>query len=137
MGNDKAEREKRSSPPPAKQSAGKRASTGYTPIVWAACPIPPAEKARLKAQELDADKAIDSLAYMVEAGHKLSINPRTSDGFIGVSIWGHTDECPNKGYGVSSEGGSLSAAIKALIWKLDVLDGDLTTPSLGDADDLR
>lgn len=137
MGNDKAEREKRSNPRPTSEPRRGASASNFTPIVWASVSFTPDQKARLKSTDLDAEKALDTLAWYVEQGHKLSINPSTSDGFIGVSLWGHTDNCPNKGYGVSGEGGSLGSALKSLLGKLDILQGDLRIEQIRGDDDFR
>lgn len=135
MGNDKAEREKRSNPAPTKKSGGRQTAGNYTPVIWVSYQFTPEDKVRIKAAELDLEKAIDALATMVERGHKVSCNPSTSDGFVGISVWGHTDDCPNKGYGVSGEGGSFYAALKSLFFKLEFLQYNLYVPEIQDEDD--
>lgn len=137
MGNQKAESEKRRTPSPAGKSSAGPKSGGYTPVSWHSISLTADQKARAKESELDAVKALDILAFLVEGGHKVSFNPSTSDGFVGVSTWGHTENCPNKGFGVSGEGRTLYTALKALLLKLDILDFDLRQSTLTDEDDFR
>lgn len=137
MANLKAEREKRTSPVPASKPTKGKTGTGFSPVVWRTVQFTADQKIRAKEQEFDPVKALDTLAYLVEHGHKLSFNPQTSDGFVGASVWGHTDECPNKGFGVSGEGRTLPTALKSLLLKLDILDYDLRLEDVSDEDDFR
>lgn len=106
-------------------------------IEWVKYTFSPEEKARIRDWQFDSDRILDRIAYMVESGHKLTVSPENSNGFVGVSVFGWTSECSNKGYGVSGEGGTFHAALKSLYWKLELLDGDLRTPPMDGDDDFR
>jgi len=135
--NDRAYKPKPDRAGTASKSAKGANGGGYTAVRWHSISLTPEQKARAKEEELDAVRALDILAGMVERGHKVSFNPRTSDGFVGASIWGHTDECPNKGFGVSGEGRTLYTALKSLCLKLDILDYDLFISDITMEDDFR
>lgn len=137
MGNDRAEREKRSNPRTTSKPQKGASASNYTPVVWATVQFTPEQKVRIKETECDVAKIIDNLAAMVQEGHKVSFNPCTSDGFIGISVWGHTEQCPNKGFGVSGEGGGFYSALKSLAFKLDILQYDLRVGTIEDENDFR
>lgn len=137
MTTDYGKSKKRGSSDSAGKSAKGSNGGGYTPVVWRTVTFTPEQKARAKAQEFDAVKTLDILADMVEHGHKISFNPETADGFVGVSVYGHSEQCLNKGFGVSGEGGSLFSALRALCLKLDILDFDLRVEGISDAEDFR
>lgn len=134
MGNDRAEREKRKTPSPAKQPAKQATSSNYTRINWTSVTLTPAQKNTLREAPFDTVRFIDTLAHMVENGYKIVINPRNDRGFVGVSIIGLSDECPDQGYGLSGEGGSFDRACQSLAFKLELLDYSIRTDS-GDVDD--
>lgn len=115
----------------------KSTNDGFVRIHWVSVTFTPSQKERIKATEFDVEKALDTLAHLVERGYKLVINPKTSQGFVGVSLIGHTDECPDKGWGVSGEGGSFYSAFKSLMAKLDILDYIIRTEDITTEDDFR
>jgi hypothetical protein len=122
--------------PPSKPSKPKEVSD-YPRIHWLSVSFTPQQKAAIREQEFDTDKMLDNLAYMVAKGCKLVVNPKTSQGFVGVSIIGHTDECPYKGVGLSGEGGSFHTALRSLCAKLDILGWELWEDTITDELDFR
>lgn len=137
MGNDKAEREKRHTPSPTKQSQGGAKPSYSTSIVWANVRLSLADKARLREEDFDAGRTMDHIAFLVETGHKFVFTPKNDKGFVGASVLGVGGECPNSGCGLSGEGGTLFRALQCLFFKLDLLDGDLHQEGLSSGDDFR
>lgn len=120
----------------AKQTPG-NGNSNYTPIRWVSYTFTAEQKRVIKETELDVERFFDTLASLVESGHKFTISPENSAGFIGASLFGYGEQCPNKGYGVSGEGGNLYAAIKSLAWKLEFLQYNLAVPTIDSEDDFR
>lgn len=110
---------------------------GGSNIQWANVSLTSAQKDVLRASTFDGERAFDSLAYLIETGHKLVISPKNDRGFISATIMGATSECPNAGAGVSGEGGTAQRAIQSLLFKLDILDGVLIAGSDIPDDDFR
>lgn len=137
MGAYKQSRLAKSLPNSGDKPKGRKGDTTQPAIEWVRYNFSAEEKARIREWQFDEGRVLDRLAYMVESGHKLSVSPENSNGFVGVSVFGWSDECPNKGYGVSGEGGNFHAALKSLFWKLELLDGDLRTPAMDSLDDFR
>jgi len=99
-----------------------KAPTGYPSIHWARVSFSPDQKLHLSKTELDVLKFWDTLTSLIESGHKLVINPKNEQGFIGISCIGVWDECPNKNCGISGEGGNFDKAVRSIWFKMDLLD---------------
>jgi len=106
----------------AKQSGTGKSSSSAARIHWVNITLSSEQKSSLAATELDVEKWWDTLTSLVESGHKLVINPKNDRGFVGVSCIGVGDECPNKDFGLSGEGGSFDKAVRSLWFKMDLLD---------------
>lgn len=137
MGAHKQSRLAKSVPTASGKPQGRKGDYGGNPIEWVRYTFSPQEKAEIRNWEYDPARILDTLASLVASGHKFTVSPENSNGFVGASLFGHSDDCPNKGYGVSGEGGSLEAALKSLYWKLELLQYDLRTPSMDGDDDFR
>ena len=111
--------------------------TGGTSIRWCNVTLTADQKAMLREKEFDGAKALDTLAYFVETGHKLVITPKNDRGFVSATLLGLHGECPNAGFGVSGEGGTTERAILSLLLKLDILDGRFAVEDASPDDDFR
>lgn len=128
-----AKRDSRSSGKPA---AGK-SRTGGNAVRWNNVSLTAEQKAWLREQALDAERAVDTLTRFVEAGYKLVITPKNDRGFVSATLLGFASECPDEGFGVSGEGGTAVRAILSLLLKLDILDGQLSFVEAPPDDDFR
>lgn len=121
---------------PPKSAGGNK--SGYSvDIQWVSYRFTPEQREQIKASELDIERFFDTLAGLVEGGHKFTVSPTNSNGFIGVSLFGVGEQCSNRGFGVSGEGGTLYTACKSLHWKLEFLQYDLRVSSFDGEDDFR
>lgn len=121
----------------SKKPQGGKGSGYQTDLQWVTYRFTPEQKATIRESEFDVARFFDTLASLVEAGHKFTVSPNNSSGFVGASLFGVGEQCPNKGYGVSGEGGNLYTACKSLHWKLEFLQYDLRVSNGNDEDDFR
>lgn len=130
------EHAKRDARPASKSSKGGARSGGVS-VRWNNVTLTSEQKDLLRQTDFDGGKALDTLAYYVETGHKLVVSPKNDRGFVSATIIGSTGECPNAGFGVSGEGGTAERAILALLLKLDILDGCICFEDAPADDDFR
>lgn len=121
----------------AKQSTEKTPSQGHSRIHWVNITFTAAQKRQLRETPQDVGREVDTLARFIDQGYKLVFSPKNDQGFCGATLLGHTEQCPDKGYGISGEGGDFYAAMRSLCAKLDILDGRLSGDYADPDDDFR
>lgn len=118
----------------SKPSSGNRtqSGSGYTRIEWLNVSLSKDDKKRLSETPYDPTVVAEFLAFAVELGYKVVLSPLNDNGFCGATLFGHGANCPNKGWGVSGEGGSIERALLSLMFKCS--GADLATDWSGDGE---